>query len=133
MISYYELLTMIKENDAPKKIRVHLTPNTSNIYVNELDIDGSLNYYALSQNARENEEYKYYLTECFIESSVFDKCIEIVEGSRKLKKIETDEDGNIVYYGEDGVKHRINTNLKDRDIYIKIINKIIDIIGEEDQ
>lgn len=97
MISYYELLGMIKEDKAPEKIRIHLTPNTSKIYIRHNDIDEEFSYYGLLNEDEENEEYKYYLSECLLESSMFDKNIEIIEEEKKIpEKIEiyVDEKGH---------------------------------------
>lgn len=88
MISYYELLGMIKEDKAPRKIRVHLTPGTSKLYVREDDMDGTFNFYGLGVNEKENEEYHFYLPECFLESSMFEKNIEILEEKKIPEKID---------------------------------------------
>ena len=86
MISYYELLGMIKEDKAPEKIRVHLTTNTSRIYVRENDFEGTFSFYGLLSNQIQDDEYKYYLAECLLESSMFDKNIEIIEDKLNIVK-----------------------------------------------
>lgn len=87
MISYYELLGMIKEDKAPKKIRVHLTQMTSKIYTRENDLDDTFNCYVISEDEETNEAYKYYLPECFLESSMFDKNIEILEDKPNINRL----------------------------------------------
>ena len=130
MISYYELLAMVKEGKEPKRIRVHLTSTTSAIYCAEYDIDNSFNYYKLENENEENEMVKYYLCECFLESNMFDKDIEILD-KKEIEKIKFDTndiDERIVWFDERG-KHHFNTNIKDK-FFANKINEIIDIIKE---
>lgn len=77
-ISYYELLGMVQEGNAPKKIEVSLTYGTSREYYAEYDGD-EFNYYRLDEDKLEDENYKDYLSECFLESTMFDKCITILD------------------------------------------------------
>lgn len=89
MISYYELLGMIKEDKAPNKIKAHLT-SKPRIY--EAEYDGKdFNCYCLSKKSIEDEEYKYYLAECFLESMMFDKTIEILD-EKKIEKLNLHSD-----------------------------------------
>ena len=86
MISYYELLTMVKEGKEPKKIRVHLTRTKPKIYCAEYDIiDKTFNYYGLENNHEDDGNYKYLLGECFLESDMFDKNIEILDKKDSLE------------------------------------------------
>lgn len=130
MISYYELLTLVKEGKEPKRIRVHLTSTKSKIYCAEYDIIGkTFNYYGLENIHEENENFKYYLSECFLESGMFDKNIEILD-KKEIEKIEFDtNDERIVWFDERG-KHHFNTNVKDR-FFANKINEIIDSIKKE--
>lgn len=76
-ISYYELLGMIKEGNAPKRIKVKACSYPCEYVAN---YDGAeFNYYYIADEELEDENYEYYLSECFIESMMFDKCIEIIE------------------------------------------------------
>ena len=128
MISYYELLTMIKEGKEPKRLRVSLIKNDSKVYYAEYDIDNTFSYYAIENKDGENEIFKYYLGECFLESDMFDKCIEILD-KKEIEKIEFDTNDleeSIVWFDERG-KHHFNTNSKDR-FFANKINEIIDII-----
>ena len=130
MISYYELLTMVKEGKEPKRIKVYLTSTTSAIYCAEYDLDKTFNYYGLENNHENDGNYKYYLGECFLESSMFDKNIEILD-KKEIKKIEFDMkdfDKRIMWFDKEG-KHHFNTNSKDR-FFANKINEIIDIIKE---
>lgn len=82
MISYYELLGMIKEGKAPNKIKVHLNSQPREyraIY------DGKdFNYYELVNFEENDDEYYRYLMDSFIESMMFDKTIEIL-GEKEIK------------------------------------------------
>lgn len=87
MISYYDLLGMVKDENAPERIEVSLTYGTSRIYKAEYDgIDGDFSYYYLDGN--EDESYRYYLSKCFLESSMFDKCIKILDEEDEFEDIE---------------------------------------------
>lgn len=84
-ISYYELLGMIKEGDIPNEVLVTLQNGLNSVkYVPEFDyVDDSLTCYSIYDKDEEDENYHHYLTDCFIEMSVFDKCITIVEDELK--------------------------------------------------
>ncbi len=84
MISYYELLGMIKEDKAPKEIMVHLTKKPK-MYKAVYDF-GDFNYYALYEEEIIDDDYHHYLAECFLESDMFDKNIEILD-EKKIEKI----------------------------------------------
>ena len=88
-VSYYELLGMIKEGDIPKEIYVQLQIGLNPVkYVPEYDLaDGSLTCFTIFNREEEDTNYHYYLTDCFIEMSVFDKCIEIIEEEKEMEKI----------------------------------------------
>lgn len=76
MISYYELLGMIKEDKAPNKIKVHLT-SKPRVYEAQYDESDFSHYFIYDGDA--DEDYHYYLTECFLESDMFDDKIEILD------------------------------------------------------
>lgn len=97
-ISYYELLGMIKEGNIPQKIEVKLPcVNYSRTYFADYDGEEYTHYYLLEvENADEN--YSCYLSDCFLESDMFNKCIEIPNddfedilewGEGALEEIET--------------------------------------------
>lgn len=83
MISYYELLKRIEKGDIPEKIKVHLT-STPKIY--KADYDGSDFSHYFIYDGETNENYHHYLSECFLESSMFDKNIEILD-EKKIEKL----------------------------------------------
>jgi len=122
MISYYELLGMIKEGNIPNKIKVHLTPCTSKIYVREDDLDESFSYYRLDEREEEDENYRDYLAECFLESSMFDETIEILD-EKKIGKLgkcvdESEELACAWSFAEEILKDKIN--------------EIIDLLNKEE-
>lgn len=82
MISYYELLGMIKEDKAPNKIRVHLTSEPRE-YKMIFDC-GECDYYELI--GKENDNYKRFLADCFLESMMFDEKIEMLEEKKKIPR-----------------------------------------------
>ena len=76
MYSYYDLLARIKEGIyIPEKISVSLTPGTSRIYEADYDMD-TFTCYQLAFGQEANENYHTYLAECFLESNMFEDCIE---------------------------------------------------------
>lgn len=77
MISYYELLTMIQEGNIPEKIIVYLTPGTKMPYVAMYDDKEFRFYYLENKEDNKNKGYSLYLSECFLESNMFDKNIEL--------------------------------------------------------
>lgn len=76
MYSYYDLLGRIKEEVyIPEKISVSLTPGTSRIYEADYDMD-NFTCYQLAFGQEADENYHTYLAECFLESNMFEDCIE---------------------------------------------------------
>lgn len=136
MISYYELLGMIKEDKAPKEIRVHLTPETSKLYVRESDIDDTFNCYVIDEDEETSEDYKYYLTDCYIESMMFEKTVEILDEKGVPEKLgyfdltkdknEKDECGNKLELHYTGVEDAFD------DVYHKI-NEILDYLKSKEE
>lgn len=86
MISYYELLGKIKEGEAPQKLRVHLTASTSKVYKREDDGD-TFSHYEIENGYDEDDDYHFYLADCFLESSMFDKNIEILDEKKIPEKL----------------------------------------------
>lgn len=92
-ISYYELLGMIKEGNIPNEVLVTLQNGLKPVkYFAEFDyVDDSLTCYSICNEEEVDENYHDYLTDCFIEMSVFDKCIEIIEEEKEISKITKEE------------------------------------------
>lgn len=123
MISYFELLKMIKENNIPNKIRVNLTPGSSRVYVRENDLEDTFNFYHLKNAKEGNENYSYYLSESFLESTMFDKNIEILD-KKGIEKITINDNGTIGFPNGEWTARNM-----DKAFAIKI-NQIIDKIDE---
>ena len=86
MISYFDLLQMIKDGNIPKKVRLHYALATRE-YRADYDVD-TFSHYELCNKRDEDDNFRFYLSECFLDSDMFDKKIEIIEGSnKKIKKI----------------------------------------------
>lgn len=86
MISYYELLGMIKDGNIPKKIKLHMC-GTTRIYVADYDDEDFSNYCLENINDKSND-FRCYLAECFLESDMFEENIEIIEEENKIEKID---------------------------------------------
>ena len=86
MISYFELLQMIKDGEIPKKVRLHYALATRE-YRADYDVD-TFSHYELCNKRDEDDNFRFYLSECFLDSDMFDEKIEIIEGSnKKIEKI----------------------------------------------
>lgn len=77
MISYYELLGMLKEKNIPSKIKVTLCSYSAN-YIAEYDGE-EFAFYKIENKDDEDCNYKYYLSECFLEHTMFDPSIKIIQ------------------------------------------------------
>ena len=81
MSSYYDLLTMIKDYDNEKqypKVYWHNNVREKILYVPTFDcVNGQLKGYHIKNRNLECEDIRYWLSECMLESSMFDKCLEI--------------------------------------------------------
>ena len=87
-ISYYELLTMVKEGNIPQLLVLHLVPTKSVEYVPDYDyVSDKLVGYEILNDKDEDENYSYHLGDCFLESTMFDKVIEIIEEEKEIEKI----------------------------------------------
>lgn len=122
MISFYELLGMIKEDKAPNKIRVHLTSKPL-IYKKDDDTEEYC-YYVLEDEKKENDNYKYYLMDNYLESMMFDETIEIIEEEKKIpeKLIPTS------LKGIDNLDEKIEIAHIDTVSVIETVNQVIDYL-----
>lgn len=88
-ISYYELLTMIKERNIPPKIMLHLVQDKSVEYISDYDyINSEFIGYEILNDKEEDENYHYQLGDCFLESTMFDRVIEIIEEEKEIEKLD---------------------------------------------
>lgn len=122
MISYYDLLTIIKDIDNEKdypKVYWHNNYRDKVLYIPTFDIvSHQLEGYYLKNKNLENEDIRYWLSECMLESSMFDKCLEILEEQKKIpEKLENEKE----FYAY--TRYEENKNEIDKVLYIlKAIN-----------
>lgn len=87
MISYYDLLTMIKEFKNEKqypKVYWHNNTREKVLYIPTFDcVYGQLVGYHIKNRNLESEDIRYWLSECILEGSMFDKCFEIKKEKEK--------------------------------------------------
>ena len=75
LISYYDLLEMIKEGNIPDKVYWINNRKEKISYIADYDIE--FNCYFLENINEENEDIAFYLGDNFLESTIFKECIEI--------------------------------------------------------
>lgn len=131
MISYYELLGMIKEGNIPNKIKVHLTPVSSRNYISEYDIDGSFSYYRLENEKEENDDYRFCLADCYLESVALDETIEILD-EKEIEQINKSYDIRILDFDKSHKSYDMEQLIEMvQDIYSKQ-KEIIDFLNKEE-
>lgn len=120
-ISYYELLTRIKEGNIPQLLVLHLVPNKSVEYTPDYDyVSDKLVGYEILNYKDEDENYSYHLVDCFLEGTMFDRIIEIVEEEKEIEKLQKPTlDEYIHITGEDLYKQDM-----------KLYDKIDELIDE---
>lgn len=126
MISYYDLLTMIKEYENKKqypKVYWHNKIREKVLYVPSFDcVNGQLEGYHIKNRNLENEDIRYWLSECMLESSMFDKCLEIKKEIEKselqqtISKLQSEID---LLSNEIGSYHNEIHSMRDRNNYMK--------------
>ena len=114
LISYFELLEMVKNKNVPKKIRLILY-NRSEVYCAEYDV-GKFSHYVLEKDS-ENENFRYFLIDCFLESDMFDKCIEVLND--EFEDIEECSVGVESGYNKDSLGYKINQLIRNQKKIIK--------------
>lgn len=114
MISYFELLEMIKKGNIPKKVNYKISGyiKTYVEYTAQYDRD-EFTHYELTNHHREDENIHFYLNENYLESDMFDESILIIEEDKKIEKL--------MWATTDIFKQEI----------IDKINEIIEVINEK--
>ena len=74
MISYRELLDLIKEDKQPMEVKLYLYVGDANSKKYTWNFDGGC--YLISNDEQENENYSFYLRDCLLDSQSFDMLIE---------------------------------------------------------
>lgn len=122
-ISYYELLGMIKDGNIPKRLYVKIA-NYGMYYI--ADYDGEeFSFYKRQNKDGVDENYHFYLSECFLESSMFEKCIQVLD-EEEFEDIE-ELDGSIGYLNWNSeavvLTNAINDLIKNQKKIIQMLNK----------
>lgn len=140
MISYYDLLTMIKDYDNEKqypKVYWHNNVREKILYVPTFDcVNGQLEGYHIKNRNLVCEDIRYWLSECMLESSMFDKCLEIKrereksELQQKISKLQSEID---LLSNEIGKYHNMAHSMRDRNNYMKEqLKELMRIVANED-
>lgn len=125
MISYFELLQLIKLGKEPKRIKVHLAGRPRE-YFAEYDFDDFSHY---SLDGESNENYHDYLAECFLESDMFDDKIEILD-KKKIEEIELSDWSEITYQENwEQLAKDFNRNCS---LFVNKINEIAKYLQEKE-
>ena len=126
-ISYYELLTMVKEGNIPQLLVLHLVQNKSVEYVPDYDyVNSELIGYEILKDEEADENYSYHLGDCFLEGTMFENVIEIIEEEKEIEKIKIEQDTpNSNYYikNEYGTKCYLTKHSK---MIAEKVNELID-------
>lgn len=126
-ISYYDLLGLIKEKKEPKEIEVELIAKKSVKYVADYDsANDSFVCYFIKNGQDVDENYKYYLSDCLLESDMFSAGITIVDGNKKIKKIELDS-----LDLDDCLQQQIKTVQRNNVLLKNKVNEIIDKLNKQ--
>lgn len=129
MISYYDLLTMIKEGKEPKEIVLQLNCGTRT-YIPEYD-GGEFLLYKLRIIDSEDEDFHYYLSDTLLESQMLDKCIEIIEEPKKIEKLKNFPD--VASWGKDyGLTSALEEQAEYNEILFYKLNELIRKVNEMD-
>ena len=144
LISYYELLTIIKDCEQIweyPKVYWHNNYRDKVLYIPTFDsVSGDLEGYHIKNRNLENEDIRYWLSECMLESSMFDKCIEIAkqditinEEDKKIEKLDQRTDTGLfgsMVKDEIEVANTINKQANYLSDIVSKINEIIDYLEE---
>lgn len=128
MISYYDLLGMIKEGNEPDLVRLRL--NCGAVYYQAYYDDDEFNYYGICDGDDENDDFKHYLVDSLLESQMFERNIEVIKSPKKIEKIELVNNGSLnsyAIYDENGTKCALTKHSK---VMADKINEIIDEINK---
>ena len=141
MISYYDLLTMIKDYDNEKqypKVYWHNNVREKILYVPTFDcVNGQLEGYHIKNRNLECEDIRYWLSECMLESSMFDKCLEIKrereksELQQEISKLQSEID---LLPNEIRKYHNMAPSMRDRNNYMKEqLKKLMRIVSVDNE
>lgn len=121
LVSYYDLLGMIKEKNIPEKVYWINNRKEKISYIADYDIE--FNCYFLENINEESEDIAFYLVENLLESEMFKECIEIPnDGFEDIEEIDL---GILNQQSEKNREFRIRINQ-----LIKNQRKIINMLKE---
>lgn len=121
IISYYELLKMIKDGNIPKKVNYRISGYLEDYVEYTAQYDrNDFTHYELTNHHREDESIHFYLNENFLESDMFDESILILEKQKKIPE-------KIEYY-DDSIAWVIDDVGQISDVDKVIIDKLNDVI-----
>ena len=130
MVSYYELLGMIKDKTFPDEVVLNMYGKSVTYIASYDSVDDSLICYEAKNKEDINCNFKFYLGECFLESSMFDKNLSYVIKPKPIDKIHWEEKeslaGDLRDYQKQEVLARRTEKLK------KSLNEIIEKINNLD-
>ena len=92
MISYYDLLGMIKEGNIPDIVAIHQNSGVIN-YVAQYD-GSEFSYYEIENADDLDMDSHFYLSDCLLDSEMHKECIEIIK-NRKIKELDIHQEKNI--------------------------------------
>ncbi len=113
MISYYDLLGMIKNGNIPEKVK----------FDGDIYIWNGVNYFS--------EDVLGYLTDDKNEADMLKKDIEIIIDDKKIEKLKL-ENGHIAEVLENGDEHWYTISSAQRILASKI-NEIIEVLNEKEK
>lgn len=127
IISYYELLNMIKDGNIPKKVNYKITGYLENYVEYTAQYDrNDFTHYQLTNHLREDENIHFYLNENYLESDMFEESILILEEEKKIpEKIKIDNEDRIQALSTGNFVYKVNQPTKN---IIYKINEIIDTL-----
>ena len=139
MISYYDLLTMIKDYDNEKqypKVYWHNNVREKILYVPTFDcVNRQLEGYHIKNRNLEYKDIRYWLSECMLEGSMFDKCLEIKrereksELQQEISKLQSEID---LLSNEISKYHNMAHSMRDRNNYMKDqLKELMIIVADE--
>ena len=123
-ITMYELLGLVKDGKAPKKIKFR-----NEIYEYENNIkDSFIDYVRIEKETNESFYLSSYIGNNYI-SDIFTDEVEIIEESKKIEKIEIYEDEEGHYFFNNRCK-KIYIRCDETDFMIDKFNELIDEINK---
>ena len=122
-ITIYELLGLVKDGKAPKKIKFR---NEIYEYKNNIE-EGFIDYAGIEKETNERFYLSSYIGNNYI-SDIFTDEVEIIEEQKKIEKIEMyqDEEGHYFLNKQD---RKVYVNCYEMDFMVDKFNELIDEIN----